>query len=204
MVTMARAHVLPSTITHVLAEGPTWDAETERARWVDIEEGRVDEAGIDGRSFVGERVAAQMSGTVGAAAQTRDEDLSFHSLLGAASGNAIMSLLVEPSNECLRESYRVPSAYAVKLQESIAEHQAILDAIRARDPEATRAATQRRLERIRQHPDDMFDRHDGAVVVVTAASVTLAVSFEGSVSDSTSFDSSPTPVLAGLASGQAA
>ncbi|MFC0532036.1 FadR/GntR family transcriptional regulator [Phytohabitans kaempferiae] len=112
---------------------------------------------------------AMLQASIDAAERHRDDyeaglrdDLNFHLLLGGASGNAIMSLLVEPINECLRESYRVPSAYVVKLQVSIAEHQAILDAIRDRDAEAAREATRQHLERIRQHPEDLFDRPDGA------------------------------------------
>lgn len=86
------------------------------------------------------------------------EDLRFHSLVAAASGNELMSLLVDPINECLRASYQVPSEYTDRLEHTIREHQAILDAIRAGDALAAREATRSHLERVRNDPGDLFGR----------------------------------------------
>ncbi|MFC0532040.1 SMP-30/gluconolactonase/LRE family protein [Phytohabitans kaempferiae] len=72
--TVTRAQVLPASTTHVLAEGPTWDAEAQLVRWVDIELGRVYEARYDGQ-LVGERLVAQAPGTAGAAVHARDGGL---------------------------------------------------------------------------------------------------------------------------------
>jgi DNA-binding FadR family transcriptional regulator len=81
------------------------------------------------------------------------EDLRFHSLLAEACGNPLMGLFVDPINQCLRASYQVPATYLDRLQETIDEHRAILDAVEARDPETARAVARAHLDRVRNSPD---------------------------------------------------
>ena len=85
------------------------------------------------------------------------EDLRFHALLSEACGNPLMGLLVDPINQCLRASYRVPDAYLDHTDETIREHQAILDAVAAKDAQKARAAALVHLERVRRSPHSLFD-----------------------------------------------
>lgn len=50
-----------------LGEGPTWDARAGVARWVDIDNGRLFEARVDGRAVGAPRIALTVYGTLGAA-----------------------------------------------------------------------------------------------------------------------------------------
>jgi sugar lactone lactonase YvrE len=50
-----------------LGEGPTWDARAGVARWVDIDNGRLFEARVDGRAVGAPRIALTVDGTLGAA-----------------------------------------------------------------------------------------------------------------------------------------
>jgi len=77
------------------------------------------------------------------------EDLRFHVDLCRASGNPMLSLLIDPINECLRETYTVESDYMSRLDETLTEHQAILDAVAAGDAGAAEAACAHHLDRIR-------------------------------------------------------
>jgi GntR family transcriptional regulator, transcriptional repressor for pyruvate dehydrogenase complex len=79
-----------------------------------------------------------------------DEDLHFHSLVSRASGNPMMSLFVDPVNACLRESYEPDFAYMSRLDSTIDEHQAILDAIAAGDGETASALARTHLERVKR------------------------------------------------------
>jgi DNA-binding FadR family transcriptional regulator len=76
------------------------------------------------------------------------QDLRFHAALARASNNLLLSLFSDPVNACLRESYRKPWIYLARQSATISEHQAILDAIEARDPDAARTATLAHLERV--------------------------------------------------------
>lgn len=79
-----------------------------------------------------------------------DEDLRFHSTVGAASGNSVMTLLLDPINACLRESYRDRSTYLAHIPRTIEEHRAIHRAIRDGDADAAQEAMRRHLERVRE------------------------------------------------------
>ncbi len=76
-------------------------------------------------------------------------DVRFHAAVAAASGNQMLSFLVEGMEEPLHSS-RLKSlrAYLVRgkaIDDLLAEHRAILDAVRARDPEAAAAAMRSHL-----------------------------------------------------------
>lgn len=78
-----------------------------------------------------------------------EEDLRFHTLLGRASGNPLMVLLMDPINECLRQTYRTPGEYLSRLDETVAEHDAILSAVERGDSAAAESATRAHLDRVR-------------------------------------------------------
>lgn len=84
------------------------------------------------------------------------EDLRFHSLVGRACGNPLMLLFLNPVNECLRETYQVPSSYMARLKSTLHEHQVILDAISAADVEVARVAATRHLERIKNYTEGLL------------------------------------------------
>lgn len=86
------------------------------------------------------------------------EDIRFHALLGKASGNPVLALLVEPINDCLRASYRAPMAYLASQGRTLDEHRAIYDAVVARDPDAARATLGAHLQRVREESGDLLDR----------------------------------------------
>ena len=80
-----------------------------------------------------------------------EEDLRFHALVSEASGNAVMAMFLDPVNECLRETYRVPFAYLSRLDHTLEEHEAILKAISEQDVPASRLAATRHLQRIKSY-----------------------------------------------------
>lgn len=84
------------------------------------------------------------------------EDLRFHSLVGRACGNPIMSYFLDPVNECLKETYRVSSGYMARLESTLSEHQTILNAIAAADVEKARLAATRHLERIKNYTEGLL------------------------------------------------
>ncbi|WP_426561287.1 FadR/GntR family transcriptional regulator [Angustibacter sp. McL0619] len=102
-----------------------------------------------------EDVAAMRSGLTAARANRQDydlcltEDLRLHALVGQASGNPLMSLFVDPVNQCLRESYRSKASYLSRLDSTLEEHEHIVDAIAAGDAESARDASRRHLERVK-------------------------------------------------------
>jgi GntR family transcriptional repressor for pyruvate dehydrogenase complex len=78
-----------------------------------------------------------------------DEDLHFHALVGRASGNPMMSLFVDPVNECLRESYEPDFAYMARLDATLDEHDAILAAIADSNAELASELAKAHLERVK-------------------------------------------------------
>jgi GntR family transcriptional repressor for pyruvate dehydrogenase complex len=82
----------------------------------------------------------------------RDEmialDLAFHDLLAAATHNTFFSLVTRPINELLRALYIDKVGYTSLRQTTLAEHQAILQAVEARDANAADAATRAHLDRV--------------------------------------------------------
>ena len=78
-----------------------------------------------------------------------NEDLRFHAVVGQASGNPLMSLFVDPVNQCLRESYRSARGYLSRLDSTLDEHERIVDAIAAGDVESARTASRLHLERVK-------------------------------------------------------
>jgi len=88
------------------------------------------------------------------------EDMTFHALTARASGNMLLGLFMDPVNACLRESYREPMAYLAQQGHTVEEHQAILDAIAAGDPDAARAASRAHLARIARESAVLLGRDE--------------------------------------------
>lgn len=71
-------------------------------------------------------------------------DEAFHAILAEASENQMFSMLLEPVQHLRHEPYR-KHYDQYQLRQAHAEHQAILDAVRARDPAAAEAAVRAHL-----------------------------------------------------------
>jgi DNA-binding FadR family transcriptional regulator len=75
-------------------------------------------------------------------------DLSFHDLLASATHNPFFLLVTRPINELLRSLYLDKVGYLSLREQTLAEHRAILDAVRNRDPEQADQATRAHLGRV--------------------------------------------------------
>jgi GntR family transcriptional regulator, transcriptional repressor for pyruvate dehydrogenase complex len=76
-----------------------------------------------------------------------DHDIRFHQAVAAASGNPILSSLVEMVSALFRQVRRETIGRARDLKEAADEHRAIYQAIRAYDPERARKAMHAHLQR---------------------------------------------------------
>jgi GntR family transcriptional repressor for pyruvate dehydrogenase complex len=74
-------------------------------------------------------------------------DIAFHRAVAAASGNPILSALVNMVAEQFREQRQNSISRAQDLKEAAEEHRAIYVALRARDPERASRAMREHLER---------------------------------------------------------
>lgn len=77
-------------------------------------------------------------------------DVAFHVSIAALSSGELLHGLVTELNEVLKESRRVTFSRPGQLQRSAVEHQAIAEAIVARDASAARDAVQQHLHQIRR------------------------------------------------------
>lgn len=76
-----------------------------------------------------------------------EHDIAFHQAVAAASGNPILSALVNMVAEQFRELRRRTIGHAKDLKQAAEEHRAIYLALRAHDPERARRAMRDHLER---------------------------------------------------------
>ena len=75
-------------------------------------------------------------------------DLKFHDLLAAATHNPFFSLVSRPITELLYSIYVNKSGYMSFKSITLAEHEAVVEAISAADPEGAALAMQSHLERV--------------------------------------------------------
>ena len=73
-------------------------------------------------------------------------DLAFHDTLAQTSGSALLAGLVKDLNTYLSEARRVTLSAKDRQQKSTVEHRAIIEAVRAHDPERARAAASNHVE----------------------------------------------------------
>lgn len=83
-------------------------------------------------------------------------DLEFHKRVSDACNNPFLIALSAPINESLREVYAEPIAYLSSLPRTHAEHETILEAIAARDPDAASRATLLHLGRVREEAQKLI------------------------------------------------
>jgi len=96
-------------------------------------------AAVAERSELGDSIAEQ---------RFHEADLAFHQNIFAAARNQVLASLVRRIHEALYIA-RMPLARPQnRVQRALPEHQAILDAIRAHDPEAARAAMSAHLDTV--------------------------------------------------------
>jgi len=75
-----------------------------------------------------------------------EPDLAFHRLVAEAAGNDLVAYIADMLSLALRESIKLSSRLPETHRLSLPRHKAILEALRARDPEAARRATLLQLE----------------------------------------------------------
>lgn len=105
-------------------------------------------------SQAGERLAAQLArllkqqracARAGDVERYGDLDLAFHRLLREASGNTRLARVAEAFNGQIRLLISTSAQLPGRLRESIAEHGAIVAAVKAGDPQAAEAAMRRHV-----------------------------------------------------------
>jgi len=69
-------------------------------------------------------------------------DTEFHDMIFELSGNPVLAAMYRPVREMLVESQRLPMAQFDRLNETVCEHEAILEGIARQDPDAAEAAMQ--------------------------------------------------------------
>jgi DNA-binding FadR family transcriptional regulator len=67
-----------------------------------------------------------------------DRDIEFHNILLQAAGNEVFEIMLQPLAELLRESRE--KTMAVEVERAVSGHQAILDGVRAKDPDQAERA----------------------------------------------------------------
>jgi DNA-binding FadR family transcriptional regulator len=82
------------------------------------------------------------------APQALSVDLEFHDLLAAATHNPFFTLVSRPITELLYSLYVNQSGYMSFQALTLAEHQAVVESVVDKDPEAAVLAMQRHLDRV--------------------------------------------------------
>jgi GntR family transcriptional repressor for pyruvate dehydrogenase complex len=96
--------------------------------------------------------------SIASGSATVDEDLAFHQAVAEAAGNPQFPRLLKHLEQYLRDAMAVTrrneSLKAEFITEVRREHQAIVDAILARDPEAARSAAARHMHQAARRLQD--------------------------------------------------
>jgi DNA-binding FadR family transcriptional regulator len=82
------------------------------------------------------------------ARQALSVDMEFHDLLAAATHNPFFTLVSRPITELLYSLYVDQSGYMSSQPLTFSEHQAVIDSVVDKDPEAAALAMQRHLDRV--------------------------------------------------------
>jgi DNA-binding GntR family transcriptional regulator len=75
----------------------------------------------------------------------------FHDVIYAAAGNEMLARLASDLRDFVRRFTTLPFASPDRVEDVLAEHEAILEALVAHDPEAAEAASRRHLEAAREY-----------------------------------------------------
>ncbi|WP_150525981.1 FadR/GntR family transcriptional regulator [Roseibium sediminis] len=78
----------------------------------------------------------------------RVSDFKFHELIWIGSGNAFLKRIGESLNSLGLEFRRRASENSMVLEQSLKDHRALLDALKARDPEAAAQAAERHMQNV--------------------------------------------------------
>lgn len=84
------------------------------------------------------------------------EDLKFHELVTNACDNPFFAMLIDPINTCLRRSYTDAERYLAAQHSTLAEHEAIVNALENHDAAAARVAAKAHLNRVVQQRDSLM------------------------------------------------
>jgi GntR family transcriptional repressor for pyruvate dehydrogenase complex len=95
-----------------------------------------------------QRVLDRQRRRLAAGQSTIAEDTEFHAAIARATHNRVLMRLMETLNELLKESRKLTLRQKGRPQRSFEGHQAIVKAMRRRDPDAAERAMQEHIERI--------------------------------------------------------
>jgi DNA-binding FadR family transcriptional regulator len=111
------------------------------------------------------RALAQIQAAAGRAESTKaaeelyhQADLDFHAYLLDATGNRVLTQMVRPIREALAEARRALAHPESRSDRALPEHQAIYNAIAARDPEAARKAMLDHLDTVGEYLSELRER----------------------------------------------
>jgi DNA-binding FadR family transcriptional regulator len=108
------------------------------------------------------QAAAERNGSTRAAEDLYHQaDLDFHGCLLDATANRVLAQMVRPIRQALEEARRALAHPESRAGRALPEHQAIYDAIAARDPEAAGAAMRVHLDTVAEYLDEL-DAKTGA------------------------------------------
>lgn len=107
-----------------------------------------------------ERYVALMEEAAARGDSLVDYDSAFHIAIAHATGNQTLVALVQALNDTLRESRRLSFGPASAPGQAIADHVAILSAIRAQDPLAATTAMRHHLDRVENLIRDALNAGD--------------------------------------------
>lgn len=115
--------------------------ETLETRLVELACERATEEDLEAITAEHERMATSRDPQAAAA-----HDAEFHRLLARSTHNALFLTLIESINATMKAIRSTSLSLEGRLPVALKEHAAILDAVRARDPEAARLAMRRHLD----------------------------------------------------------
>ncbi len=102
----------------------------------------------DGMVAALEESLAQQQGTVSDPIAFRNADFAFHELIWIASGNAVLKRIGESLNVLGLEFRKRASETPGVLEQSLRDHRTLLDALKARDPDAAARAAEAHMRNV--------------------------------------------------------
>lgn len=86
-----------------------------------------------------------------------EADMAFHARIIQMSGNETLEALMAQLNEKIQRIRHMTTYVTRRVEDTIGEHQAILDAVRGGDPEAARSAMKYHLDKVREGVVQLFE-----------------------------------------------
>jgi DNA-binding GntR family transcriptional regulator len=120
---------------------------------------RAADSRTDGQRRELDRLAARMEKAVrdGDHVAFFEADMAFHARIIHMSGNATLEALMVQLNEKIQRIRHMTTYVTRRVEDTIGEHKAILDAVREGDPEAARQAMKYHLDKVREGVVQLFE-----------------------------------------------